>query len=297
MSDSGSSKQDDAKKQETDKFSSAQASDKFASAKANLRDTIKWLNTAFAAVAAAVLAGTSVAGLSELSGWHLWVSLGGGLLGLTCVFGAIGVTLGLLTSEAFFLGQLDTDEDLRERLERYSPDVVPPEFQSIREFLAMRKSAARLIYDSKAEPSREGYQSARNFYIASNPWQEQILNLAHFVVLRRNVDRSKWRLLVLSLGGLFGIGAFAVANGSKANRTEEQDARNGIVHSSAHRASIVAPVLVCREGGSLGSVLAITAEQEDIEVLLRSTTGCYEIRIQTLGGKPAVPPSSTVVKP
>src|ERR1700722_4134151 len=58
--------------------------DPFAGAKASLRDTIKWLATTFAAVIGVVIAGTSLSGISKLTGINLELALSGGIVGLAC---------------------------------------------------------------------------------------------------------------------------------------------------------------------------------------------------------------------
>src|ERR1700676_5570916 len=87
--------------------------DPFATAKANLRDTIKWLTTTFAAIAAAILAGSPLTGLGALPlGWRLGFATIGAFFGLASLLLAIVRTLNLLRSEAFFLDSLRTNGPL-----------------------------------------------------------------------------------------------------------------------------------------------------------------------------------------
>jgi hypothetical protein len=87
-------------------MSDAAAGDPFSNAKANIRDTVKWLATTLAALAAAVVAGASITGISALTGWRLVLAIGGGGGGLICIFVAIGIALRLLTSEAYYFSEL-----------------------------------------------------------------------------------------------------------------------------------------------------------------------------------------------
>jgi hypothetical protein len=202
----------------------APASDPFAAAKGNLRDTIKWLTTAFAALAAAVLAGTSLGGISDLGGWQLVTALAGAALGLTCILLAIGTSLRLLTSESFYLGQLEHDIDLKHRLDQYSADILPPEFETLDEFLSYRRTAiAKLRALKHNQEGLEFRQWSRSF-ASIDPAVWRLVNLAHFEVLRRAVKRRELPLLVLAIGVLIGLAVFAVFTGSgkEAKRANER---------------------------------------------------------------------------
>ncbi|AGS25800.1 hypothetical protein [Rhizobium etli] len=81
--------------------------DSYATAKANLRDTIKWLATSLAAVGAAVIAGASINGLSELQGQALTSAIILGGAGLAAILMSIGILVHLLTANVFYFSDLE----------------------------------------------------------------------------------------------------------------------------------------------------------------------------------------------
>jgi hypothetical protein len=194
------------------------AFDQFAAAKANLRDTVKWLTTTFAALAAVVLAGTSLTGISTLSGWRLVVALAGGAVGLISIFLAIATALRLLISESFFLTQLEDDKEIKQLLDARAGDILPPEFATLDEFLLMRRQAIAKIAESKQDPTNDDYKRASEFFASLEPSVSRLVNLAHFEVLRRNLKRAGKPLFLFAIGTLVGLGVFAVFTGSGKKR-------------------------------------------------------------------------------
>jgi hypothetical protein len=191
------------------------AADPFAGAKANLRDTVKWLATAFAGIGAAVLAGTSLTGIAGLEGTRLALALGCGAAGLICVFVATGILLSLLTSESFVLSQIDADPALKARLNQRADDILPPEFASLDAFLGLRREAIAVIRTTANDPQRhDAYKQASAFYASIEPAVARLVNLAHFEVLRSTIARRRWWVFILAIGALLGLGAFAVLVGT-----------------------------------------------------------------------------------
>lgn len=199
--------------------------DPFASAKDNLRDTVKWLATTFAGLAAVVLAGTSLTGVSHLKGASLVLALVGGGLGLLCVILASGVMLRLLTSESFFVSDLNTQAyaNLRAFLNAHAPDILPPQLGSVEEVLRDRALAMKQARDLADHPESKEFQSADRFLAALTVPLSRLTNLAHFEVLRGNLKAAEPKLFFLAIGALIGLGAFAVFTGTLKERKLEAD--------------------------------------------------------------------------
>jgi hypothetical protein len=199
----------------------ASAVDPFASAKANLRDTVKWLATTFAALAAVVLAGTSLTGLSHLTGLKLAVALIGGGGGLACVILAAGVMLRLLTSESFYVTSLETPQfaNLKDTLNRHSEDILPPELVSVDQLLQLRRQARQTARSLAGTPTSPQYLDARRFLTEIEPPMVRLTNLAHFEVLRNRMQAAEPTLFRLAIGALVGLGVFAVFAGSKDDKS------------------------------------------------------------------------------
>jgi hypothetical protein len=96
--------------------------DPFAGAVTTLRDTLKWLTTTFAGVIGVVIAGTSLTGITKLSGSDRTVALLGCGLGLLCLVIAIGLLLHLLLPQTFYFGELVDKKNrrLRDRLDAHA---------------------------------------------------------------------------------------------------------------------------------------------------------------------------------
>ncbi len=197
-----------------------QYEDPFASAKDNLRETVKWLATIFAGLAAVVVAGASLTGLSDASGVRLMWALGGGGIALICIFVAIGVSLNILAAEPFFLGQLKTDKNLNDALQQHAVDVLPPEFSTVDSFLTERESAIRVALAKGNSPEDPEYVRARDFLLKSAAPFSRLTSLAHLQSLRSRFAAAKPMLFALAIFALAGLGVFAVFAGDSDAATE-----------------------------------------------------------------------------
>jgi hypothetical protein len=190
--------------------------DPFATAKSNLRDTVKWLATTFAALAAVVLAGSSLTGISQLSGSALTLALAGGGLGVICVIVATGLMLQLLISNTFFISQVDKPEyaTLKAYLNLHSIDIVPPEIKSVDKFLELRHEAIDQVRRYANAPDSNGYREASRFIADAEVAMARLTSLAQLELLRTNLRAAVPKLFLLALGALVGLGVFAVFAGA-----------------------------------------------------------------------------------
>ena len=185
--------------------------DPFAAAKANLRDTVKWLVTIFAGLATAVTAGASLTGIASVDADRQWVALAGGAIGVICLYLAAGMALRLLTSESYFLGDLDSDPYIKEKLEGHALDILPPAFATLDEFLQVRRRAAATAQDPAVSFANQ--KSAANYFSSLEPATSRLVNLAQFEALRRSFIRAEWPLFGLASAALVGLMVFAVFSG------------------------------------------------------------------------------------
>jgi len=186
--------------------------DPFATAKSNLRDTIKWLATTFAALVAVIMAGSSLSGISQIHGRALFVALLGGLAGVICVILATGVMLRLLTSESFHVSELlePVNAPLLASLNRYATDILPPGYDDIAGFLELRREAIEQATLNLRVPGSPAYARAVGFLEAITDPLSRLTNLAHFEKMRKALDRSIPKLWWLAVGAVLGLGVFAV---------------------------------------------------------------------------------------
>jgi hypothetical protein len=189
---------------------SERGSDPYSSAKDNLRDTVKWLATTLAALLAALLAGTSIKGITTLTPEALWWALPAGAAGVIAILSAVAVLLRLLVGKGFFLNQLETDSETKDRLQDHAIDILPPEFGTLDEFLALRRQAIEDIRDNRDNPDFAQYKAAVEFFTSAQDATDRIVNLAHLEILRRDFRRDAWILISCAVVAVVGLGAFSV---------------------------------------------------------------------------------------
>lgn len=184
--------------------------DPFATAKANLRDTIKWLTTVFAAIVGVVLAGSPLTGLGTLPiGWRLAVALVGAAIGLMGLVLAIGRTLALLQSKVFFLEDLRRNEQLCALVDANAIDLLPPEYGTALSFLDARKAIRERLADLTL--SKEDRAVAVSIYQQFDQVAFRLTNFLHFEVLSIELSAAIPGLFRLALASIIGLGIFAWA--------------------------------------------------------------------------------------
>lgn len=189
--------------------SDAGSADPFGPAKANLRDTIKWLTTTFAAISGVVLAGSTLSGLGALPfGWRLGVAVVGALIGFLCTLLAIARVLRLLKSEAFFLGEIERDTQLRTWVDSHAEDLLPPEYSTVQAFLDARRAARLAVAQLPAGMTRE---QAVEQYKAFDKISARLTSFLHFERMARRLSAESRPLFALAAFGLLGLGVFAWA--------------------------------------------------------------------------------------
>jgi hypothetical protein len=193
--------------------------DPFAGAKATLRDTLKWLTTTFAGVFGVVIAGTSLTGITKLPAHDQLIALLGCGLGLLCIVVATGVMVHLLLPQTFYFGELlDTkNRNLLHRLNSHAVEFLPPEFQSIQEFIKARDEAVQKMRVDRGNPASASYQEGAAFLDDNFDAIARLAYLAHYELLRGNLRRCQWLLFVLAIFAIGGLGLFAVRVGSVKN--------------------------------------------------------------------------------
>lgn len=196
--------------------SAADPPDAFAGAITTLRDTLKWLATTFAGVTGLVIAGTSLTGIAKLPAHDQLIALLGCGLGLLCIVAAIGLMLHLLLPQTFYFGELlePKNGSLLRRLNAHAVEFLPPEFESIEEFIKARKEAVLEMRANRGNPESAGYQEGAAFLDANFDAIVRLTDLAHYELLRSDLRRRQWPLFVLAIFGIGGLGLFAVRVGS-----------------------------------------------------------------------------------
>lgn len=204
-------------------------SDPLAAAKANLRDTVKWLATTLAALAAVVIAGTSLTGLARLSGTNLWLALAGGAVAILAVLAVIALLLRLLMSEAFYFGDLFQPEnaDVLAELERHAIELLPPSIPTIAALGQVRQRAVEKVRDSVRTPA---YDESVRYLDQLRPILVSVTYFGQFERMRQRLRRQRTWLFVLTAIGLAGLALLAVAVGRGSKATETAPPVTNIVY-------------------------------------------------------------------
>jgi len=217
--------------------------DPYASAKDNMRATVKWLTATFSALAAAILAGTSISGLGKIPHGVPLIVAAVCLLGafvFVCV--AIDVCLRTLRSDAFYLSNFTLgpkDEvmpieelDAREKSElsavakdivRHQDDLMPAELPSFAQYLRAVKSArAGVSLAAGKSYASAGDAALRNDLQAQQENLKAVLavlpNLLWYASYRQlylRIQASLPKLLMLGIAALVCLGVYGfIASGS-----------------------------------------------------------------------------------
>lgn len=193
----------------------APSPDPFAAAKANIRDTIKWLTTTFAAVAGVVLAGSTFSGLGALPvGSRLCIAIGGALVGFILTLLCIARVLALLKSEAYFLGDLKDDPPMRKWVNDHAEDLLPAEFATVEAFLEARKDARTRLMEyaaSDEEPDEDERALYVRYYREMDRISARLTSYLHFQKLANRLKEEAAPLLALAAFAILGLATFAWA--------------------------------------------------------------------------------------
>jgi outer membrane protein OmpA-like peptidoglycan-associated protein len=197
-----------------------ESTDQFATSKANLRDTIKWLATTIAALAALVVAGTpfSAFGTLELLSGRFVIAAAGLLVAASCLLLVWLRLLDMLRSDAVFPTQLrstyippseraDREEidDLRKHLADHGGDLLPTgvgTFDDLESVVAGEWATANAAPGNAALMERyKGYSGNVEMY----------LNYSTFARLHRRVERNVRFVVGLTALAIVALFSFAYA--------------------------------------------------------------------------------------
>ncbi|MEA2782685.1 MAG: hypothetical protein QOK29_4229 [Rhodospirillaceae bacterium] len=187
--------------------------DAFATAKANLRDTVKWLAAALAAVAAAVIGTSPLTTLGSLAISDPRFQLAVLSLSVAVVSLVIGVAiiLDLLISDTFYLEEVRGNPYLRNIVSQHRADLLPPDYQELIPLLDERNDAAAIMYQNRGSPAGTVYQTAFARYQRVAPTLGTLTSLLHLEKLKAQLRSTCWVLLVITLVGGLALTVYAWA--------------------------------------------------------------------------------------
>lgn len=192
--------------------------DIYAAQKANIRDTAKWMATAYAAVAAVIVAGAPFAGLNALTGERLVVAILFGGVALASVLLAINDILSFLIGDYAFVSELPVD--VRDFIDEHAADVLPPPFASYQAFRTYRaglQSKLKASWDGlyhpdfkkKSPEDQKKLQAAHDVIIATYADCEtttaKLVGLAHLHILQRKLRDLRRRLAICTVIAVFSL--------------------------------------------------------------------------------------------
>lgn len=204
--------------------------DQLASARANLRDTIKWLITALAALAAAVLGSSPLTAFGTLApGWRLYLAVGSGFIGLMLLLAAIYIAFRLLVWKPFFVAEIAADQKLSQFIGQHAADLLPAEIPKLDEFLRARDEARATLQATATDAKNPLRAKAAEFIKLSDPYVEQLISLAYFERLRTDLIAKSRILFGLIICAVIALGTFAWA-ANPTGKTVETEHRSSIGH-------------------------------------------------------------------
>jgi outer membrane protein OmpA-like peptidoglycan-associated protein len=194
----------------------------YADAKANIRDTVKWLAASFAAIAAVVVAGSSLSGIGqlELGSWRLWVALAALAIGFLCVARALYRILQLLRADGLFASDLanasHSDAELQpilDVIQRHHTDLLPHGYGSFRNLWEKAEDVkGEMDKLSKSGQANQPQFKVYEQYLAD--LEARIYRLLDFALYMRQCDRveaAQRPLFFLGGTALVALAVFAYA--------------------------------------------------------------------------------------
>jgi len=204
--------------------------DEKGSPSAAIRETAKWFATAFAAIGAALIAGSQLSDLGGLSSPRLGLAAVGGVLALFGVGGAILELVDVLTPERVTLTELAAGPRLqrvRQSIDA-NPEILRGQYASAG---ALKQAWDGAITDfrvardaySRAAPAAQGplkvqAQAARTRLVEVDQVARDALRFASYEHLRFRFQRAINAICLAGLVAALGIGIFAWASHPPARR-------------------------------------------------------------------------------
>jgi hypothetical protein len=190
---------------------SAPPTNDYAAQKADARDTAKWMATAYAAVAAIVIAGTPFSGIGALDCQHLAIAIIAGGISVTCILVAISSILDVLIGGYAFAGSLDGEA--KKFINDHAKDLLPIPFEKLEDFLADReairseavKSWQRLtcrqappLDVKERQEIEQNYQTYVDLSAKAERNAARIVSLAHLFLIRNQLSKIRRLLVILT---------------------------------------------------------------------------------------------------
>jgi hypothetical protein len=190
-----------------------------------IRETVKWLTAALAAVAAALIAGSQLTNLGEASGWRLVLAIVGFLAGIGSVAAAIWFAVQSFKPTQATLGSLDTAigsksedgraasavESLSGLFEGFGPTLSELQRQ-YDDAVKERKSALESHF---ADPGDQRKKDRAQFAESRAQWiagvVQNVLAVANHYKVWWRFERSLPRIFGAALIGAVGIAFFVYA--------------------------------------------------------------------------------------
>jgi hypothetical protein len=201
--------------------------DETSAQKDNVRDTAKWMATAYAALSGVIVAGAPFSALGGLDWWRLLIAVGGGVVSIACSLLAMRSILVILIGSNSFINSLDSDAT--KFVNDNAAQVLPSPFTTLADFLAYQQELRRraselwLILKRKRQGETEDEWAAlQGEYSVVAKRQEEaqvaaanIVGLAHLHLLRKQLNGIRRKLEILTVVALVSLGVAVWAATSK----------------------------------------------------------------------------------
>ncbi len=207
----------------------------FASSAATLRDTIKWLATAFAATAALIIGNSPVSGLGKLDlfSGRWWLALLLLVAGFALICLALWRSLRILKPDVLYrsslLGthdnlldkeELDELQTLRSDIDAHGADLLPPNYPSLKQLtdnlavIDQRLKALRATPSSEPDSAKRAKSIQEGMSVRAKHWAviARLLPLAQYLRLNRRFEDAQFQMTLFSALALASLLAFAIVS-------------------------------------------------------------------------------------
>jgi hypothetical protein len=181
-----------------------------------IRETAKWLIASFAAVGAALVAGSQISSIGSAHGVRLAVAVGGAVLGLGGVAFAINAVWMVLEPAQVRLDELTSDQAVVEFV-RVNPDALKGQAETISElvhrYMEEMGAYAEARAASRADPSNKALEAKAAGASAALASTQDVVQLLRkwllFAKVRRASQHARSAVLVAAVSAAAGLLAFA----------------------------------------------------------------------------------------
>jgi hypothetical protein len=180
--------------------------DQWNAATDNIRETTKWLITAFAAPVAIIVGTSPLTNFGTLRGPLLLIAVVAAGIGVAVVLYAIKLASDILVMKTFFLSDIESNVDLIALVDSHANILLPSGIQNFAEFLVERNSN---IEELSTETDEKKLKELEADYAVYQRATFRIVGLCNREQTRSQFEKMRGSLMRMAFFGVIAFGTFS----------------------------------------------------------------------------------------